>query len=242
MAYRNDPDLEFLSKCSNEDLGVLVDILTKNKEGNSRFTQELTLNEEYKNNFPNHSVYWKLIAAELQCFAASTFATWIRGGEGVLYKEALVDVCNRMKVNFNSDADVELIERNLLMKILTDSLDQMDTEAMKELVADLKLNTANLNKQAVAAALQAAVAFGGFAAYRIAVIVANSVAKLVIGRGLAFAANAGIARVLNIFSGPVGWALTAAWTLVDVAGPAYRVTIPAVIQVAYMRAKLKHGG
>ncbi len=28
------------------------------------------------------------------------------------------------------------------------------------------------------------------------------------------------------------WALTAVWTLVDIAGPAYRVTIPSIIYVA----------
>ena len=38
-----------------------------------------------------------------------------------------------------------------------------------------------------------------------------------------------------MLAGPVGWALTGAWTLTDVAGPAYRVTIPAVIQIALLR-------
>ena len=42
-------------------------------------------------------------------------------------------------------------------------------------------------------------------------------------------------RRISAFAGPVGWAITAAWTAYDVAGPAYRVTIPAVIQVAFLR-------
>jgi uncharacterized protein YaaW (UPF0174 family) len=35
----------------------------------------------------------------------------------------------------------------------------------------------------------------------------------------------------------VGWTLTGLWTAVDIAGPAYRVTMPAVIQVALVRRK-----
>ena len=40
--------------------------------------------------------------------------------------------------------------------------------------------------------------------------------------------------------GPVGWVLTALWTLLDIAGPAYRVTIPAVIQITYIRQNVNH--
>ncbi len=49
--------------------------------------------------------------------------------------------------------------------------------------------------------------------------------------------KAGIARWLSIFAGPIGWMLTAIWTAIDIVGPAYRVTIPCVIQIAYMRIK-----
>ena len=38
-------------------------------------------------------------------------------------------------------------------------------------------------------------------------------------------------------AGPIGWTLSAAWLLADLAGPAYRITVPAVIMVAYLRAE-----
>ena len=50
-----------------------------------------------------------------------------------------------------------------------------------------------------------------------------------------FAAKFASGRVFAILTGPVGWAATAAWTLFDVAGPAYRVMIPATIAIAYLR-------
>ncbi|MDE6045338.1 MAG: hypothetical protein K2F85_07480 [Helicobacter sp.] len=40
---------------------------------------------------------------------------------------------------------------------------------------------------------------------------------------------------MGVFLGPIGWIITALWTALDIAGPAYRVTIPATIQIACMR-------
>ncbi|OOQ19452.1 ubiquinol-cytochrome C chaperone, partial [Helicobacter pylori] len=39
--------------------------------------------------------------------------------------------------------------------------------------------------------------------------------------------------------GPVGWIITGVWTAIDIAGPAYRVTVPACILVTTLRKKLK---
>ena len=86
-------------------------------------------------------------------------------------------------------------------------------------------------------AIQAAIRLGGFAAYQLALIVANAVARQVLGHGLRLAANAGLARVMGVLAGPIGLAITILWTILDIAGPAYRVTIPCVLQVAYMRQK-----
>lgn len=69
---------------------------------------------------------------------------------------------------------------------------------------------------------------------------ANGIARALIGRGLGFGVNAGIMRAMGVFAGPIGWILTGMWTLIDIAGPAYRVTIPAVIFVAFLRANLKY--
>lgn len=237
--YRYDTDLEFLKYCSNEDLDLLVTYLIKDKDGNPRLTEELTYTDEYKLYSPNHKMYWQLIAAELQCFGANTFATLFRGGKGVLYKELLMDVCNKLKVNYNKNSSTEIIEMNLIMKILTDSIENMDSQQIKDIIKELKLKTTNYSKEALLAALQFAIKIGGFQSYEIAVIVANAIAKQLLKRGLSFTANATLTRAISIFAGPIGWIITGAWTLIDIGGPAYRVTIPSVVQVAYMRLKNK---
>jgi uncharacterized protein YaaW (UPF0174 family) len=240
--YKNDPDLEFLRQCSSEELDIVVSILIADKDGKPRLTEELTMTDEYKAHHPDHHKYWEEIAAEIQCFGSNTFATVFRGGKGVYYKEVLIDVCKKMKVNFNSEASVELIEMNLLMKILTDSMERMTPEDLKKVVEDLQLKTTDFTKQAVIAALQGGVRFSGFIAYQVALIVANHVARAMVGRGLSLAANAALTRTIGAFAGPIGWVLTALWTAYDIAGPAYRITIPCVIQIAYLRASQRYKG
>lgn len=240
--YRPDADLEFLQNCDNEDLEVLVTYLTRGKDGDARWAEELTGKAVYKQHHPNHKMYWQDIAAEIQTFGGHTFANLARGDQGVLYKDVLIDVCKKMKVNFSPKSSVDLVETNLLMKVLTDSLEKMTPEQLKEIIETTGLKTTNFAPQAVIAALQIAVRKSGFwAMNKVALIVANAVAKMVLGRGFLLATNAAItasvARTCAIFTGPIGWGITALWTLVDLGGPAYRITIPSVIHVAYMRAK-----
>ena len=231
MAYRQDPDLQFLGNVPSADLDPLVQIVTK------RPTERLTTHDRYEESNPDHHAYWDLIAAEIQRFGANTLATLARGGEGVLYREVLTDVCDRMKVNYNSDSSVDAIELNLMMKVLTDSMKEMRPEDLKAICDDLDLSPTRYTPEAVTTALQAAIRLEGFLPYRIAVIAANAVAKALIGSGLSFAASAGLTRLMGAFAGPIGWALSAVWLLLDIAGPAYRVTIPAVIMVAYLRVE-----
>ena len=42
-------------------------------------------------------------------------------------------------------------------------------------------------------------------------------------------------RTASILTGPIGWAIMGAWTAIDLAGPAYRVTMPSVIYIALLR-------
>ena len=82
---------------------------------------------------------------------------------------------------------------------------------------------------------------GGFKSYQLTLIIANAIMKALFGRGLTLVANSTLTRIMAILTGSIGWAITALWTMIDIAGPAYRVTIPAVIQVAYLRKKYTVG-
>jgi uncharacterized protein YaaW (UPF0174 family) len=85
--------------------------------------------------------------------------------------------------------------------------------------------------------IQSLIKLGGFVPYKLAVIVANAIAKALLGRGLSLAAGAALTRWMAIFAGPIGWAVTTIWTIYDIAKPAYRVTIPCVLHIAMLRQK-----
>lgn len=238
MAYRDDKDLEFISKMESKDLDDLVYILTHDKDGSTRLTEELTLNENYKLYYPNHIKYWQEISAEVQCFGANTFATMFRGGKGVLYKEILIEVSEKLKVNFNKNSSVEQIETNLLMKILTDAIEKMSPEEIKELALATGVTNINLpTKEVMVGVFQAVFRAGGFKSYQLTLIIVNAVLKALIGRGLSLAGNATLVRSMAILTGPIGWVITGLLTAIDIAGAAYRVTIPAVINIAALRQK-----
>jgi uncharacterized protein YaaW (UPF0174 family) len=243
MAYRYDSDLEFLKDITSNDLGDLVYCLTHDKDGEARFTEELTTSDAYKSHHPDHNQYWELIAAEVQCFGANSFATMFRGGKGVEYKEVLTDVCDKMKVNYNKDSGVEKIENNLLMKILTDALKKMSPEELKELAEATGVkNTSGITAEAMVGVFQAVFRAGGFKSYQLTLIIVNAIVKALIGRGLSFGGNIVLTRTMAILTGPIGWVITGLWTAIDIAGPAYRVTIPAVIQIAALRQKHLYEG
>ena len=182
-----------------------------------------------------------MIAAEVQCFGANSFATIFRGGKGVEYKEVLIDVCDKMKVNFNKNSSVEVIEQNLLMKILKDSFDKMSTAEVRQLAESLGVKNFNsVTAESLVGGFQTIFKMGGFKSYQLSAIIVNAVMKALIGRGLSFVATGTLMRAASVLTGPIGWAITGIWTAVDLAGAAYRVTIPAVIQIAFLRQKVKY--
>lgn len=200
------------------------------------------MTDAYKKYYPQHSKYWQEIAAEIQCFGGNTFATMFRGGKGVVYKEVLCDVCDKLKVNYNKSSSCEMIESYLLQKLLIDLLDKMSLEERENLAKELGMNnTSGITAQALTGSFQALFRLGGFKSYEILVVVANAISKAIFGTGLKFATNAALTRVASILTGPIGWIITGIWTAVDIAGPAYRITIPAVFAVATLRLKSKAG-
>lgn len=233
--YRNDPDLNLLGQCSNEELQLLVSILTTDpRDGDTRWTESLTDTPEYRLLAPEHRRYWQLIAAELQRYGANTLVSLIRLGQGVTYREILGDVCDKLDVNFNLKSTTETIELCLLMKVLEKSLDQMTPEELATFSRNMQLDLTNPTPQLILMAVQAAIRTSSLAALELATVLSASVITSL--GGIATWGTVVVAsRALSVIAGPVAIALSSAWMISDIAGPAYRVTIPACIIVAWLR-------
>jgi len=235
----SDPDLaQVLDNADVDDLAVLIDHITD--KGDGRISLSSTACKKLvdaKSSGRVDDASRALIAEELQRFGGNSLFNLMRGGAGVPYKEVLCDVASHVKARYSSKSDCAKIEIAILEAILEQSLDKMSEQDKERLFAEFGGTYVPGGGPAVMAALQVAIKASGFGAYKLAAVVANAIAKAILGRGLAFGAAGGLMRGISAFAGPIGWAITAIWTLFDLGSPAYRVTVPCVVQIAYMRQK-----
>ena len=228
----SDTDLvPLLRKCTNEDLDPLVQYILQK----GWLSSGLELTEVYKNNQPNHTAYADEISSEIQRFGGHTFANWFRGGKGATYKSIVCAVAKRLKVNYNENREIEVIEEQILLKILEKAWEKMTDEEKAELLKASGAKVKGVSGAFPAAVIIALFRAGGFKSYVIMYSVASAVSRMIIGRGLLPLTNAALGRYAAILVGPIGWAITAIWAFFDLGSPAYRVTIPCVIHIAMLR-------
>ncbi|GAA7624255.1 hypothetical protein HpMMM27_04150 [Helicobacter pylori] len=180
------------------------------------------------------------IAEELQCYGGNTFANFFRN-ERVLYKEILCDVCDHLEVSYSKYSKTSLIEQNILAKLLKDSLEQMSKNDLEELLHELGTTSIDkmigANKQILIASVLTLFKAGGSHSYALAITVADAMVKKTLGHGLSsVVGKVALTRTLSLLT---GWNITGVWTAIYIAGPAYRVTVPACVLVATLHLKLK---
>lgn len=181
-----------------------------------------------------------LLWKELSYYGSNNVAYLVRGLEGVDYPEIVRDVCKKIKIEKVTDGDGEesvlANETAILQKLFTDIWEEMSEDERRELLASMNMDEGKARvggATAMAAVLVGGM--GGFGTYQLAVIVANFVARAMLGRGLSLVANAGLTRAIGVVLGPVGWIASGAWLAYDIASPALRKTVPVIVQIAALR-------
>ena len=224
-----DPNLNpVVDAASNDELDVLHALIR------TKLSETLSIEDAYRRHYPDHQKYADLIAKEIRDFGGNSFANLVRG-KGPTYHDIVCDVAKEIKAPFNKALPIDEIEASILATILSKAFEKMsDEEKMVVLDQVGKPNRSALKGGSVMA-FQAIFKTGGFASYQLMLIVVNGVVREAIGRGLPLVANAALARVMGIATGPVGWALMSLLTLIQIAGPSYRVTIPSVVYIAMLR-------
>ena len=222
-----------IDAASNDELDVLHALLK------AKLSETLSIQDAYKRHYPDHQKYADLIAKEIRDFGGNSLANVVRG-EGPAYHDIVCDVAKAIKAPFNKALPIDEIEASILATILSKAFEKM-SEDEKMAVLD---QVGKPNRSALAGGsimvFQAIFKAGGFASYQLMLIVVNGVVRKVIElgllkQGLPLVANAALSRVMNVATGPVGWALTSLLTLHQIAGPSYRVTIPSVVYIAMLR-------
>ncbi len=182
------------------------------------------------------------IAGHLRRMGSNDIATLFRG-EGVGYATVVYEVGRKLKAKgVSKSATVPENEARIIEKIFSDTLDHLTEEERRLLFRSLNLDVKDLPLSSSAAVLIPILLkqFGGFATYRFALIASNFVARSLLGSGLTLATNAALTRVIAGLLGPVGWITSGAWLAIDLAGPAFRKTVPAVLYVAMLRLTLQN--
>lgn len=234
----NENLIGVLERAENEDLKTLCDIITLGKSGTPRISDSLTKISVYKHNYPrNMSVLIPGMVRELGLYGSNSVVNFFKG-EGADYSTILRKVAKRLKVNFRNTQSDEIIEGYMLQKLFDDVSENLSDEELRSMAREFGVKPLRYSRQALVVALQMSIRRGGIYGLAWSMNLANIVAKQAIGRGVAVIASGTVlSRTLSILTGPIGWALTTAWTAYDIAGPAYRVIVPAVIYIAYLRQK-----
>lgn len=224
-----DPDLIFLEDCDNEQLKTLIDIIVFDKDGKKRLTENISNTQKFIQNYDkNIKALIPEIVDEIQLFGGNTIANRLRG-HGVFYREILEDVCNRMKVNYNKKLSTQLLEMELLRKVAMNAVDNMSDE-------DIKAFDENLNKDKL---MNAVMAGNGPILTAITAIIVQQITRQTAKSGAMMLFGRVLAPRIVAFAVPVINALAVAWAIYDIAGPAYRVTIPFTITTAFLRRHLE---
>ncbi len=245
-----------LAQADVDDLDILVDYITDNGEGrislNSDVCARLVKCKERRIYSDDDR---SRIGREIRTFGGNTLSNVYRDVRSTIpfgslldkvlpdadptisYDEVVKDVASHLSVPYDKNEDLLVIENGILRKLLRDSFEKMSAEEKAVVLKELNVTDLGMLAPAASAALIAAGRVGGFATYKLALVVANAVSKALLGRGLPLIVNAAAARTIGLVLGPIGLVVTGLWTLADMASPAYRVTVPCVVQIAYMRQK-----
>jgi len=231
-----DKDLRFLAHCENSELKKLCDILTHDEDGNLRFTESLTATDSYLENYPeNMSSMAPAVADELLRFGSNSIATAIRHNTPDSYETVVRRVCRQMGVSVGKYDNAVTMEHALLEDLCESGLKSLTLEELRDVADQLEIPSKGLKKQAIAAAILAAMRISPILFRRVAVSMTYEFLSFVIGRGAAIVGARSLQRSIGALAGPLGWVILAGWAAWDIASPAYRVCVPAVIQVALMR-------
>ena len=225
--YLNDSDLDFLQHCSEEQLANFARLLTHNEKGKTRLSSVLMRNELFKSmegHPEQHRRNWQLIAGELQHFVGDSIANKLRG-HGKLYRAILLDVSKRLKLKADKEMSTFEIEQQLLEQFLRNTWKNMDEEHKQEFLhaVDARVNELEELLPLLMKDKLLAKGVSHLLSSQLTRILRTHAAMSVRGHGLLRGAGLG---------GPVGAALNG---VKAVSGSAYRVTIPAVLQIACLR-------
>ena len=235
---KQDKDLMFLASCQNDELRTLCDFLTYNNKGELRLSEELTNSDAYIRYYPNRiNLMVEELAGELRKYGSNTIKTLWHHGEADSYEKIVRRVCNKMDVEVSETDSVPIMERQLMFEWLNKMTEKMSDEDLHQIAEEAGIKAKNLNRHVLIYTLMFTMRHNVVLLSRIIYYIVTRIGMMLLGRNIMMMGFSTIGRYLGMATGPIGWAILAGWTLNDIASPACRVMIPAVMMIASMRIR-----
>ena len=233
-----DVDLNpVLEGASNDELQMLA------KQMEDRVSSSLPNYAGYKKaqESGDYTKVGSLLAAELREFGGNTIANIARDVktgqyQGPPYDEIVYDVAKKLKVSPTKDMSCECMEQLVLGKVIEKAWEEFSIEEKEELLRSVD-GKGKPTYSAFALAMHTAIRNCGFVPYKLTLIIINAISKKVLGHGLRLATNAAAMKVLAGTLARSVNVLLWGWLVVDVASPAFRVTVPCVVITGLSRQR-----
>ncbi|EOZ3162215.1 hypothetical protein ACQ2F6_002924 [Yersinia enterocolitica] len=204
------------------DIDLLIDYITNTgKLGFSMSDSVKTVLQDAKRHDVPDEETLRLLVRELQHFGGNTFVNLFRRN-GVSYSEIVDDVASHLKMKVPAAASVEEKEALIIDCVFTSSWKKMSDDERRQILRGMGISAS--------VSLDIPV-------WQKAALVANGLAQTTASKVLPLIAGLGIGRVLGVLTGPVGLAITGLYTAYDISNPAFRVTLPCLVQIAWIRLK-----
>ena len=217
-----------LLNADKNDIDLLIDYITP--DGKFNFSQSDRVKKALRDGKNSEAIdeeTLRLLIRELQHFGGNTVINLFRGN-GVSYSEIVDDVASHLKIKVAKNAPVKEKESLIIDAVFASSWNKMSDDDRRQLLRDMGINTSisldKLSRMDLPLLQRAA-------------MVASGLAQIATGKALPLIAGLGIGRVLGVLTGPVGLALTGLYTAYDISNPAFRITLPCVVQIAWIRLK-----
>ena len=214
--------VQLLLKADKGDIDLLIDYVTNTGKFGFSMSDSVkaVLQDAKHQDIPDEETL-RLLVRELQHFGGNTFVNLFRRN-GVSYSEIVDDVASHLKMKVQAAASVEEKEALIIDCAFTSSWKKMSDDERRQILRGMGISAS--------VSLDIPV-------WQKAALVANGLAQTTAGKVLPLIAGLGIGRVLGVLTGPVGLAITGLYTAYDISNPAFRVTLPCVVQIAWLRLK-----
>jgi uncharacterized protein YaaW (UPF0174 family) len=235
-AAKADTELmALLSRADNSDLDLFVDYITDSGDGRLALAGDACKKLlAAKREHTYSPTVIALLVRELQHFGGNSFVNLFRS-RGVPYADIVFDVLDHVGGKRDEQETVPDAELKIVSRIFAGVWEKLTPEQRSELEKSLdsKVELAALST----ADVQKIILMGGSRATNLTRILSGAMASSTLGGSVAISANLVAGRVAGVALGPIGLALSGIWGAYSLTSPAYRVTVPCVVLIAYIRLK-----